>query len=197
MTEARAWHLFLDPATCIRSVTLACGLARSEFVKSLPEVWPPKDLAKSAEDSSGCATHKRPGGERSARLMFSADELAAAMRSKGGERPLPAAASLLRAASASSTNLCDTEALADQSVTLMAPSPGLSSPDLAGSRLARRWMRGIMARELARDLADEEEWNTPSMLDLTQLCAPNAEPSPTSVVPLDDVLDEKAGGALR
>ena len=130
--------------------------------------------------------------------MFSADELAAAMRSKGGERPLPAAASLLRAASASSTNLCDTEALADQSVTLMAPSPGLSSPDLAGSRLARRWMRGIMARELARDLADEEGWNTPSMLDLTQLCAPNAEPSPTSVVPLDDVLDEnKAGGALR
>jgi hypothetical protein len=51
------------------------------------------------------------------------------------------------------------------------------SPSLAGSRLARRWLSGITARQLALD----EDGLSLSMLDLTQLASPTAEEPTKSV----------------
>lgn len=137
--------------------------------------------------------------------MF-ADELAACFRAGPVNSALPNAYDLLRGSSPSCTSLCDSTALLPPQPMSAAPSPLLSpaasvtpeyacplpsasvpstperiTHDLAGSRLARRWLRGIAARDA---LGGDEAEATPSMLDLTQLCctAPD-EPSPTSIVP--------------
>ena len=130
-----------------------------------------------------------------------AEELAAAMR-ESPYSPLPTASDMLGGCSpsASSTNLYElgqpsTPARPPPTTprpVMAPPSPPPHSPDISGSRLARRWLAGIKAREMIdAENEDDDSW-TPSMLDLTKLCATSDERSPTSVLlpgdlaPFDD-----------
>ena len=125
-----------------------------------------------------------------------AEEFAAALREPS--LPLPTASALLScdslSRSPSYTNLAE-HALA--AIPLLpqqqlecpqsAPStlaPRDKSPDFSHSRLARRWLAGIKARDASDGDEDERNHCTPSMLNLTMLCtlAGEDERSPTSVV---------------
>ena len=110
--------------------------------------------------------------------MLSPDELAASVAAAPASTPLPAAADLLRTAS-SQNNLCNEEAASALPDTDNCAPPSDSHHPLAGSRLARRWLAGIKS---AREALGEDGDFTPSLLDLTQLCAAENEPSPTSIV---------------
>ena len=130
---------------------------------------------------------------------MNADCLAAALRHRPSDPlELPSAASLLRTGS-SSANLCGITAMIKtrektleehSSSTPSASSSTFSSPekapprvpsgpDLGESRLCKRWLTALAAREMA----GSDEMATSSLLDLACLCDSSLpeEPSPTSV----------------
>lgn len=130
------------------------------------------------------------------------DELAAAMRRTppACEEGLPTAADLLAfdrgsypstpeaSAPASPTETFAKPLLLPPAITLTSPAIARSpSPDISGSRLARRWLAGIQARE-------GDETFTPSLLDLTQLCG--TMPEEASPKSIDSTFAEECPTAL-
>ena len=134
-------------------------------------------------------------------MLVPIDELAASMSCP--PPPLPRASDLLLSASGSSNNLAEGPGAApasgkeSDSSPAATPQPSsnpeahaaltdvfdepateletMPAPDIAGSRLARRWLAGIQARSSSPSF-------TPSMLDLTKLMSQQTELSPTSIV---------------